>query len=181
MHTPGTRPHWPPATQLRTPRLRLEPLRVAHAREAATALDDVRLHTWTGGTPASREELEARYRRQTVGHSPDGTQGWLNWTLYHQVDGELVGTVQATLQQPPEAAEFTADLAWVVAVDHQGHGYAREAAQAVARWLRTRGVRELAAYVHPQYEASQRVARAVGLAPTRVTREGETRWSDRMP
>ena len=48
--------------------------------------------------------------------------------------GELVGTVQATV------TGTAADLAWVVAVPHQGRGYAREAALAVRDLLRDAGV-----------------------------------------
>lgn len=183
MSTPGT---WPTAGLIETPRLRLEPLRVEHASEAALAFDDVRLHAWTGGSPASLAELESRYRRQAVGHSPDGTQGWLNWMVHRHAYGDrsggpLVGTVQTTLQRSPDTGELEAYVAWVVAFGEQGHGYAREAALAMARWLRTRGVGRLAAYVHPRHEASQRVARALGLAPTDVTRDGEVRWSEGGP
>ncbi|MEV0410361.1 GNAT family N-acetyltransferase [Streptomyces sp. NPDC050448] len=168
--------HWPVADQLRTPRLSLEPLRTEHAQEAFPVLDDVRLHTWTGGEPSSLEELQARYARQSPGRSPDGSQGWLNWMLRRVEDGRLVGTVQATLYRT-ESGGLEASLAWVTGVEHQGRGYAREGAQAMAAWLSSHQVSALAAYVHPEHAASAGVARALGLTASDTLVDGETRWS----
>lgn len=169
---------WPIAEPLTTPRLRLEPLRVDHAPEAARLLDDVRLHRWTGGSPRTPEELEAVYRRQSAGRSPDGSQGWLNWMLRCTADSRLVGTVQATLHRRGEAPGFEADLAWVVGTAHQGNGYAREAAHTMAAWLRTHGATRLTAHVHPDHQASAAVARSLGMTPTDDTHDGELRWTD---
>ena len=56
-------PHqpWPEAERLRTERLALEPLRVAHAAEMADILDDAGLHTFTEGSPLTGTELRERY------------------------------------------------------------------------------------------------------------------------
>jgi RimJ/RimL family protein N-acetyltransferase len=159
------------AGRLHTPRLELEPLRIEHAAEAARAFDDERLHRFTGGTPATEAELRERYGRQVVGHSPDGSETWLNWMLRRRDTGELVGTVQATVR------DGRADLAWVVAGPHQGQGYAREAAQAMATWLREDGVHRLTAHIHPDHAASAGVARALGLSPTGTVVDGEIRWT----
>ncbi|MFG2143935.1 GNAT family N-acetyltransferase [Streptomyces sp. NPDC048696] len=138
--------------------------------------DDVRLHDWTGGAPSSLDELEARYVRQSAGRSPDGSQGWLNWMLRRASDGQLVGTVQATLHRPA-AGRLEASLAWVIGVGHQGHGYGREGALAMAQWLRAHGVDELVAYIHPGHDASVGIARALGLTASDVVVDGEVRWS----
>jgi RimJ/RimL family protein N-acetyltransferase len=168
---------WPTAGLLRTDRLLLEPLTVAHAQEAEPFLNDRRLHEWIGGTPPTREELERRYRRQCAGRSPDGQQGWLNWMLRSGTDGPLVGTVQATLGRPqPGRAE--AELAWVIGHAFQGLGYAGEGATAMVRWLRTQGVTVFSAHVHPGHRASAAVARSVGMQPTGRMHDGEMLWSD---
>jgi RimJ/RimL family protein N-acetyltransferase len=86
--------------------------------------------------------------------------------------GELVGTVQATV------TGTAAELAWVVAVPHQGQGYAREAALAVRDLLRDAGVSRFSACIHPGHLASAGVARALGLAPTSTLVDGEVRWDD---
>ena len=164
-----------PAVPLRTARLDLEPLRVDHADEAAAAFDDLALHAFTGGRPATAEELAHRYARQVVGHSPDGSQDWLNWLLRRRADGRLVGTVQATVQR--DGAALVAEVAWVVATAHQGQGLAGEAAGAMAGWLRAQGVTRLVAHVHPGHRASIGVARAIGLHPTGTLVDGEVRWT----
>ena len=170
---------WPTATPIRTARLDLEPLRVEHADEAAPLFDDERLHAFTGGTPAGADDLRARYARQAVGRSPDGAQAWLNWMARDHGTGRLVGTVQATVDRGGDGG-LRGELAWVVGTDHQGRGYAREAAGAVAGWLGERDVRELLAHVHPDHGASAAVARAVGMAATDVVVDGEVRWSTRV-
>jgi RimJ/RimL family protein N-acetyltransferase len=157
---------------LRTARLDLEPLRVDHAAEAAAALSDARLHTFIGGEPATEDELRDRYSRQVAGHSPDGGETWLNWMLRRRDTGELVGTVQATV------TGSTADLAWVVAVPHQGQGYAREAALAIRTELLRTGVVTFTAHIHPDHSASAGIARALGMTPTDAVVDGETRWTD---
>ncbi|MFJ9341517.1 GNAT family N-acetyltransferase [Streptomyces sp. NPDC101733] len=172
----GSSDSWPAADPLVTTRLTLEPLRGAHAEEAFALFDDVRLHAWTGGEPSSLAELRARYGRQSAGRSPDGSQGWLNWMLRRSQDGRLVGTVQATVCRAGDGV-LEASLAWVTGVEHQGNGYAVEAARAVAGWLRTRGVSELSAHIHPDHAASAGVARALGLTASDTLVDGETRWS----
>ena len=116
--------------------------------------------------------MTARVRRQVAGASPDGRQGWLNWILrLREPDRAAIGTVQATL------SGVQAELAWVVATAHQGRGYASEAAIAVRDWLRTQGIEEFEAHIHPEHAASAGVARRLDLAPTAERQNGEVRWA----
>lgn len=161
---------------LATARLRLEPLRVRHAEELAPALDDLRLHEFIGGRPLRLEELRRQYERQVVGRSPDGHQRWLNWVVRELEGHRAIGVVQASVMSSPASQ---AELAWTVAVDYQGCGYAREAAAAIAGWLTQRGVEMLVAHIHAEHAASGRVARAIGLRPTSEIVEGEVRWSNK--
>jgi len=176
---------WPVAAPAESARLCLEPLTVDHAPEAVTVFADPRLHTWTGGQPASLDELRARYRRQSAGQSPDGRHGWLNWMLRRTSDHRLVGTVQATLTRTtPETVEvqrYEAELAWVIGPDHQGVGYGREAARAMLQWLRAHGVDEVTAHIRPGHQASIGIARALGLRPTSTLVDGEVRWTSTPP
>ena len=160
---------------IETDRLTLEPLRVAHAAEMAPVLDDVALHRYIGGRPASADQLRERYRRQAAGRSPDGTEGWLNWVVRDRASGAPVGTVQATVGT--DGDRLRAELAWVVATVHQRRGYAAEAAAGMADWLRGRGVEHFVAHVHPAHRASQRVAERLGLTATGVLVDGEVRWA----
>lgn len=157
----------------------LEPLRVEHAEEMAPLLNDPALHNFIGGSPESLEELTQRYARQAPGHSPDGSQQWLNWIVRRTDTGEAVGTVQATVARPAPGAsadQRSAEVAWVIARPHQRHGYAREAGQLMATWLRSNGVGVLVAHIQPEHVASAGVARALGLTPTDVIVDGEVRW-----
>ena len=152
-------------------RLRLEPLTPDHADEMAPLLDDPTLHVFTGGAPLPPDELRERYTRQSRGASADGTEEWLNWIVRERSGGAAVGYVQATV-----VAGKQADLAWVMGSAYQGRGYAREAAIAMAAFLRGKGVEMLTAHIHPGHGASAAVARAIGLEPTGVVVDGEIRW-----
>jgi RimJ/RimL family protein N-acetyltransferase len=165
---------FPEGPSLSGPRVDLEPLRVEHAEEMAPLLDDRGLHVFTGGEPSPLPDLRERYRRQVTGRSPDGSQRWLNWVVRRRADGRAVGTVQATVV--PQEEGLVAEVAWVVGTPYQGHGYAREAAGTMVGWLRDEGVARVVAHVHPDHQASQRVARAVGLTPTTTVVDGEIRW-----
>lgn len=165
---------WPTSQDLYSARLDLERLHVDHADEMAPLLHDRALHTFIGGAPSTQPELGARYRRQSHGRSPDGSQGWLNWVIRRRADGQAVGTVQATVAR--ESTGLIAEVAWVVALPFQNQGYAREGGLAVVTWLREQEVTTVRANVHPEHEASQRVARALGMSPTEVVVDGETRW-----
>jgi len=161
------------------PSLVLEPLRISHADEMAPLLNDRALHTFIGGSPDTLEQLSERYARQVRGRSPDGSEQWLNWIVRRTDTGEAVGTVQATVAKVARTAsedQRTAEVAWVIARPHQRRGYAREAAQLMATWLRRNGVGVLIAHIHPEHVASATVARSLGLAPTDVIVDGEVRW-----
>lgn len=165
---------WVAAPTLTSERLSLEPLTVDHAEEMAPLLADPALFTFTGGRPASLDELRCRYQRQTLGGSDDGAHRWLNWIVRVEQSGQAVGTVQATIVANHRG--FLAELAWLIALPHQRRGYATEAAVTMVRWLREQQVEVIAANIHPQHESSMRVARALGLAPTDQVIAGEIRW-----
>ncbi len=164
------------AEALETPRLTLEPLRVAHADEVAAALGDPVLHGFIGGAPATAAQLRERFARQERGTSPDGSEGWLNWVVRKRAGRAVAGTVQATLTRPPGGA-LRAEVAWVTAVPFQGRGVASEAAGAMVAWLRAAGVEEVIAHIHPGHAASAAVARRLGLQPTGELADGEERWA----
>jgi RimJ/RimL family protein N-acetyltransferase len=130
------------------------------------------LYTYTGGTPPTAAELRDRYAGQVLGASPDGTETWRNWIVREGEGGPATGYVQATI-----TVEGTfADVAWVIGEPWQGRGYASEAARAMVEWLGRQGVRTITAHIHPDHEASARVANASGLKPGLVMEDGELVW-----
>lgn len=159
----------PTTVPLHGERLDLLPIAPEHAEELAAALADPALHAFTGGRPATAEEMRARCARLAAG-SPDPAERWGNWVLRLRADGALVGYVQATVR--PEETE----VAWVVGTPWQRRGLATEAARALLAHLAAVGVTTAVAHIHPDHRGSRRVAHALGLRPTARTQDGETRW-----
>jgi len=153
-------------------RIELVPLAVSDAEEMVHVLADEDLYAFIGGSPPTPAELRARYARQVVGRSPDGTQEWRNWIIRTVPDGTAVGYAQATIVNAGRQAE----IAWVVGSPWQGRGYATRAARDLVTWLAGHGVQVIEAHVHPGHAASAAVARRAGLAPTERFDDGEQIW-----
>jgi len=162
-----------------TSRLVLRPLRVDDAEEMAIVLADPELHEFTGGEPATCDELRARYAIWVEGSgSPD--ELWLNWIVRRSAGSIAVGTVQATIVHPASVdgvdADATALVAWTIGVPWQGQGYASEAAIGLVDWLIGRGIESVVAHVHPDHRASSAVAARAGLRETSEVCDGEVVW-----
>lgn len=170
----------PWAESIDTPRLLLVPMTLDDADALFVLLDDERLHRFIGGHPDSLDTTRARLAAWSSQRSPDGEQAWCNWVIRTH-EGALIGTVQATIWRPLDGEALHASLAWVVGSDHQGRGYASEAAQGLVGWLRSLGARTLEAAIHPGHEASEGVARAIGLRPTTDVVGGEIVWRSVEP
>ncbi len=156
---------------IETPRLRLVPLTRADAADLFAVLNDPGLHRYTGGEPLDQPALAERYSRLERGASDDGSEVWANWVVRLREPGTAIGVTQATIRSD------AADVAWVIGQSWQGAGYASEAAEAMAAWLRGAGVRVLRAHIHPDHEASARVAERAGLRSTGATdSDGEVIW-----
>jgi RimJ/RimL family protein N-acetyltransferase len=180
---------------LRSDRLDLEPVTSAHADEMVTVLADPRLYTFTGGEPPSLDVLRTRFARQGAGISPDGRENWHTWIVRERATGAAIGFVQATIGATagsssagadtvatPFDGASSAELAWVVGTAYQGRGFATEAIATVADAVRGLGsltgddVTLVHAHIAPGHAASESVARHLGLVPTSVVLDGETRW-----
>ncbi len=183
---------------LRTLRLDLEPLTVAHADEMVDLLADRRLYAFYDDEASpTLDELRTRYARQSAGRSPDGRSIWHNWIVRVRESGEVAGFVQATVDATagtstaaatdPLEGPSSAELAWVIGTAYQRRGYATEAVAAVADALRgpdslTGDDADLVhAHIAPRNTASQGVARQIGLRPTDVVVDSEIRWQQPYP
>jgi RimJ/RimL family protein N-acetyltransferase len=164
----------PWAEPIDTARLRLTPMNIADVEELFEVLDDVRLHRFTGGRPDTLAELQRRVEGWSTQRSPDGEHAWCNWVI--RLDDDIIGTVQTTVRARTPRDEPAASLGWVVGSDHQGCGYATEAALGLAGWLLGLGIQPLEATIYPGHEASEKVARAVGLRATDEVVDGEIVW-----
>jgi RimJ/RimL family protein N-acetyltransferase len=144
----------------------------------AVVLNDPALYTFTGGQPLALPALRDRYAQQLTGWSPDGTQRWSNWIVRLRVDRIAIGYVQATIRNAP--GRPAADVAWVIGSQHQGRGFAREAAQLMLSSLQAEGVHVVGAHIHPDHHASAAVARYLGLSATGIVVDGEVYWQREM-
>ncbi|WP_436961177.1 GNAT family N-acetyltransferase [Streptomyces sp. SudanB182_2057] len=158
---------------IHTGRLALLPLQVEHAEEMAAVLSDPGLHTFTGGTPDTAQDLRARYERLVAG-SPRPGEAWCNWVVRLRDAACLTGYVQATVTADDRGA--AAEIAWVVGTPWQRRGIATEAARGLVAWLRNHPVHTVVAHIHPDHKASAAVATAAGLTPTDQWHDGEIRW-----
>lgn len=165
---------WLHAELIVTERLSLEPLRVEHADSMVAVLAGASLYEFTGGVAPTLDRLRSRYAAQSVGHSADGSQGWLNWVVRLAATDDPLGFVQATVTL--DGSVLVADLAWVASPAWQGRGIATEAARAMIDWLRSKGVSHFVAHIHPDHQASMGVARKLGLSPSLAEKDGEVRW-----
>ena len=139
---------------IRTARLVLEPLTVAHAPAMFELLRDPALYTYLDyGPPASLEPVQQVYAQLETRRSPDGSEEWLNWIITR--DGAPIGLVQATIYP-----DSSANVAYLLGSAHWGHGYALEAVAAMIEQLE--GCR-LFATVDPRNERSIRLLERLGF------------------
>jgi RimJ/RimL family protein N-acetyltransferase len=113
---------------LRTARLVLEPLTVAHAPAMFDVLRDPLIYTYLDfGPPTSLAHLQRVYAALERRASPDGTEEWLNWIVV--LDGAPIGVVQATI------SAGGCEVAYILHSAHWGRGYALEAMTAMLAHL----------------------------------------------
>jgi hypothetical protein len=147
---------------IETARLHLEPLAEADVDELFALLDDPVLHTYIGGEPMTREELERWIAFVAPGRSPSGNEIWCNWVVRLRQDGTVVGTTQATVNGD------VASIAWLIGSAAQGRGFAKEAAAAVSRpgWRNTTSVDSGPTSILITSHPTRSPARSVSLRPT---------------
>jgi RimJ/RimL family protein N-acetyltransferase len=146
--------------RLTTERLDLEPLEARHAGEMFAVLGDPAIYRFIDEpVPAAPQTLAQRYQMLEGRASPDGRQAWLNWIVRERSSGRAVGYVQATVGE-----EAQADIAYVFATKAQGHGFAREAVDAMLAELgASHGVATFHARVDARNARSIRLLRGLGF------------------
>ena len=140
-----------------TERLLIEPLAHAHAEGVVAALAHDSVGAYTGGPEVTT--VEAQHERiDDLARGPDQPdERWLNFAVSRQVDGLVLGYVQATTY-----ADW-AEVAYVFGPATSGHGFATEAVQWLIGHLRSLGVHELWAAIHPDNGPSIRLIERVGF------------------
>ena len=136
-------------TDIETKRLKLIPKTLEEVRACVDALDG-----------SERAQLSAEWLAQL--HASTSTDPWTHgFTLVHQHGDFVVG--QAGFTGPP-GADGTVEIAYGIVPEHQGAGYATEAAQAlVAFAFSSVRVRVARAHTLPDSHASARVLTKCGF------------------
>jgi RimJ/RimL family protein N-acetyltransferase len=148
---------------LSTPRLDLAPWSADDAASALTIYGSPEVARWL--TPAVEPITDEAAMREAIEHwaelDREDTPPVGHWAVTRRADGVLVGSV--TLRRLPPGDEDL-ELAWQFAPEHWGHGYATEAAHAVARWGFERSAHELFAVSRPGNERATRLAQRLGMS-----------------
>jgi [ribosomal protein S5]-alanine N-acetyltransferase len=168
-----------PVAAAARPRVRLEPLRPAHAAEMFTALGDERIYRYLDyGPPTSVAALQALYTRLQAGGSADGREVWLNDLVRldtgtgTDADGDradkpcgpAIGYVQATVLPGQHAW-----VAYVFDPRHWGRGLAHEAMQRfLARLHRDHPLPRWLAAIEADNARSAALLQRLGFAPART-------------
>lgn len=102
-----------------------------HATAMLAGLGDIRIYQFLPqDAPVDLAALQARYDRQSVGHSADHAEQWLNWIVFLYGGVDPVGFVQATLRSGKNAL-----VAYVIFPAFWRQGIGREAVTALISYL----------------------------------------------
>jgi RimJ/RimL family protein N-acetyltransferase len=150
---------WDGATVLRTPRLHLRTFRQDDLPLYAALNADPRVVEWLGGVALSREESDeiAEYAQELFVAEGVGLLAVERWR-----DGAFLGMCGLhRLATFPDDIE----IAWRLAYEHWGHGYATEAATAwLAHAFDALGLQRVISITDPQNVRSLGVMRRLGMS-----------------
>lgn len=153
---------------LRTPRLVLEPLTMAHAEELFEVVADPRLYTYIPrDPPVGLAEVQARFARIAVRCAPCRSEQWLNWVV--RFGGKAVGRVEATVRD-----DRSAYLAYELAPALWGRGLATEACTAAVDALFAEfSIDRVIAEVDTRNAASIRLLERLGFQRTGTRQDAD--------
>lgn len=130
---------------------------------------DVAANTRTFLYPFTRADAEARWERQREKRESGDA---LNFAIALKTPGDepnpVVGNAGLHLDKKNDSAE----IGYMIAKDHRGHGYATEAARALINWgFDTLGLNRITAAYLARNPASGRIIQNLGMVPEGVRRQ----------
>ncbi len=156
----------PVTTLLTTERLLVRDWEDADAAAALAVFGDERVSRWlspaTDPVPdeAAMLELLRSWHREGEEAGADLTQYLGRWALVRREDGVVVGAL-VLRTMPPHDEDL--EIAWQLAPEHWGHGYASEGARGLAKWAFGQSASELFAVVRPGNERAAWIARRLNM------------------
>jgi RimJ/RimL family protein N-acetyltransferase len=150
---------------VRTPRLLLRPFREDDVEAVYAACQDPEIGRWISsvGPSYTREDAIAWVTREAPGERAAGTA----LTVAIEAGGRLVGSTGVhRIGQHPLGPE----VGYWIAPDARGHGYAQEAAHAMAEWAIELGAPRVYLVADVRNTGSQHIARKAGFSQEGVLR-----------
>lgn len=148
-------------TLLTTRRLRLRSWKIEDAGAYGQHCNTEAVMRYLGGVMAMRDvRAEVRWFQ-----SQEHRNGHTYWVVERNFDGALLGFCGViTVEEPESGMQGLLELGWRIRADMWRRDYAFEAASAVVEWARqNRSTERLYARIHQQNEASQALARKLGM------------------
>jgi [ribosomal protein S5]-alanine N-acetyltransferase len=156
------------AELLTTVRLMLRDWTLEDAPAALEVYGDPEVSRWLvpaiGNVPdeaAMRTVLDEWIRSPVTALPPCGF-----WAVVRRDDQSIVGGMSLS---PLPPADEDIEVGWQLARPYWGHGYAREAAHALAEWAFTQGLEEMFAVMRPRNTRAVALARRLGMEWTGET------------
>jgi RimJ/RimL family protein N-acetyltransferase len=136
------------------------------ASAALAVFGDERVSRWLAPAtdPVADEAAMAALLRRWASEQPapgsDLDRFVGRWALVRREDDVVVGGL-VLRTMPPHDEDL--EIAWQLAPEHWGHGYASEGARALARWAFAESAAEVFAVVRPGNERADWIARRLGM------------------
>lgn len=152
------------SAMLQTERLALRRWEVSDAPSAFLIFSSPAVARWLAPAFPVPDSLESMRSTLTGWHGRYGMPaagGAAHWALQTRSETRPVGAL--SLQYAP-AGSASLSIAWALAPDCWGLGYAAEAGEALIRWaMHEHGVREIFAFMEPGNSRSVATARRIGM------------------
>lgn len=151
-----------PDVVAQTSRLLVRPWRIEEAPRLLDILSRSEVTRWLGDSESvPMRDLDDARRRIEKYHLRSGQPPLGYWAVEVRTTGEVAGSVM--LLEVPNAEHGEVQVGWYLHPDACGNGYASEAAAAVLSYGFDCGLPAILALTHVENDASQAVARRIGM------------------
>lgn len=153
-------------TLLTTERLLVRPWEDEDAAAALAIFGDERVSRWLAPATepvadrAAMRELLRTWRQEEADSGADLEQYLGRWALVRR-DGDVVVGALVLRTMPPHQEDL--EIAWQLAPQHWGKGYASEGVRALAQWAFEQSASELFAVMRPGNERAAWIARRMNM------------------
>lgn len=147
---------------LRTDRLALRDWTVEDADAALAVFGDASVARWLTPAvtrPEGPEQMRAHLQRW-ADEARTLVPPYGRWAVVKLEDGQVMGGMEL---RPLPPHDEDVEIGWQLAPGHWGHGYATEAARALARYAFSQATDEVFAVVRPTNERAGAVAKRLGM------------------